>query len=195
MSCHLPLCLVDKEKIGTKSCDFKQPGKYLAILVGIIPLYWWAICVLTVIIFTVLILTILLYRRMKRFQASYISLQTFLNGQQMDVLLDEYVNKVAQLERNYEKSNDRLTPIEHKLRASIDRAEILRFRAFEDVGSDLSFAVAFLNQEGNGLVLSSIHSREEARIYAKPINGGQSIYSLSDEEKEVILKAMIGQKI
>ena len=89
----------------------------------------------------------------------------------------------------------RLTPIEHKLRASIDRAELLRFRAFEDVGSDLSFAFALLNQEGDGVVISSIHSREEVRIYAKPLNGGQSMYLLSEEEKEVIAKAMVGQKI
>ncbi|WP_242865733.1 DUF4446 family protein [Desulfosporosinus sp. HMP52] len=143
----------------------------------------------------ILIITISLYSKMKKFQASYISLQTFMNGQKMDILLDKYIQKVTDLEQNLEKCNERLDPIEIKLRASIDRAEIQRFRAFEDVGSDLSFAVAFLNQEGDGLVLSSIHSREEARIYAKPISGGQSQYSLSDEEKDVVLKAMNGKKI
>ncbi|MCO1601428.1 DUF4446 family protein [Desulfosporosinus nitroreducens] len=158
------------------------------------PLYWWAVSVLAFLLLIVFILSIALYRRMKRFEGSYISLQTFMNGQQMDALLNEYVHKVTEIEENVNSCNERLTPIELKLRASIDRAELLRFRAFEDVGSDLSFAVAFLNQDCNGLVISSIYSREEARIYAKPINGGQSVYSLSDEEKEVISKAMIGQQ-
>lgn len=159
------------------------------------PLSWLAICILTILIFFTLILTYSLYRRMKRFEESYLSLQTFMNGQQMDLVLNDYVHKVSKLEEDLEKCNMRLTPIEHKLRASIDRAELLRFRAFEDVGSDLSFAFALLNQEGDGVVISSIHSREEVRIYAKPINGGQSMYLLSEEEKEVISKAMVGQKI
>lgn len=118
-----------------------------------------------------------------------------MNGQQMDILLNNYVNKVNELEGNLTECIERINPIELKLKASVDRAELLRFRAFEDVGSDLSFAIAFLNQEGNGLVLSSIHSREEARMYAKPVIRGQSSYSLSDEEKEVISKAMIGQNV
>lgn len=159
------------------------------------PLFWWAIGVLAFLILIVFILSISLYRRMKRFEDSYISLQTFMEGQQMDTLLHEYIHKVTELEQNLEQCNNRLTPIELKLRASVDRAELLRFRAFEDVGSDLSFAFALLNQEGTGVVLSSIHNRDEARIYAKPINGGLSTYSLSDEEKEVISKAMTGQKI
>ncbi|MCB8816828.1 DUF4446 family protein [Desulfosporosinus shakirovi] len=158
------------------------------------PLYWWIVSVLAFLVLIVFILSIALYRRMKRFEGSYISLQKFMNGKQIDELLNEYVHKVDEIEKNVDKCNQRLTPIELKLRASIDRAELLRFRAFEDVGSDLSFAVAFLNQDCNGLVISSIYSREEARIYAKPINGGQSVYSLSDEEKEVISKAMIGQQ-
>lgn len=159
------------------------------------PLYWWAISLLALILLLITILTIFLYRRMKLFETSYISLQTFMNGQQMDVLLNNYVNKVNELEGNLTECIERINPIELKLKASVDRAELLRFRAFEDVGSDLSFAIAFLNQEGNGLVLSSIHSREEARMYAKPVIRGQSSYSLSDEEKEVISKAMIGQNV
>jgi len=159
------------------------------------PLYWWAIYVLIALILIALTTSISLYRRMKRFEASYISLQTFMEGQQMDTLLHEYIHKVTQIEQNLEKCNSRLAHIEPKLKASVDRVELLRFRAFEDVGSDLSFAFALLNQEGDGVVFSSIHSREESRMYGKPIKEGRSVYSLSDEEKEVISKAMIGLKI
>ncbi|EHQ92365.1 DUF4446 family protein [Desulfosporosinus youngiae] len=162
---------------------------------SIMPLYWWAACIMAIVLLLLSVITILLYGRMKRFEASYISLQTFVNGKQMDILLQEYQDKLSKLEQNLEECKVRLNPIEVKLKAGIDRAELIRFRAFEDVGSDLSFAFALLNQEGDGVVLSSIHSREEARVYAKPISGGQSTYLLSDEEKEVVAKAMIGQKI
>lgn len=82
-----------------------------------------------------------------------------------------------------------------KLRAGADRAELLHFKAFENVGGDLSFALALLNQEGNGVILSSIHNRDESRVYAKPIKERMSTYSLTGEEKEVIDRAMLGQKI
>lgn len=165
------------------------------LLEGIIPLYWWAVGILAIITLSVLIALVSVYRRMKRFEAAYVSLQTFMNGQQLDILLQEYVHKATELEQNLKIITERLNPIELKLRASVDRAELIRFRAFEDVGSDLSFAFALLNQEGDGIVLSSIHSREEARIYAKPVTRGQSSYSLSDEENAVITKAMVGHKL
>ncbi|AET70995.1 hypothetical protein Desor_5629 [Desulfosporosinus orientis DSM 765] len=160
-----------------------------------IPQYIWLLSTLGLFVFILLILIILLYLRMKRFEKSYLSLQTFMNGTNMDDILNGFVKNVENLEQAVKKCNERLEPMELKLRASIDRAELLRFRAFEDVGSDLSFAIALLNQEGDGIVISSIHSRAEARIYAKPVKRGESTYLLSDEEKEVIKKAMISQRV
>ena len=159
------------------------------------PLSWWGISVLSIVLLISLLITILLFRRMKRFESSYVSLQTFMSGHQLEPLLQEYIQMTTEQNQKLETCNTRLAQIELKLRAAVDRAEVLRFSAFENVGSDLSFAVAFLNQEGSGVVLSAIHSREESRVYAKPINGGQSTYSLSREEIEVISKAMQGQKI
>ena len=99
------------------------------------------------------------------------------------------------MDQELKACNVRLKQIELKLRVAVDHAELLRFSAFENMGSDLSFAFALLNQEGSGVVLSAIHSREESRVYAKPINKGRSTYTLSDEEIEVIAKSMQGQKI
>lgn len=155
----------------------------------------WALGILGLIVLILMILVLLLYRRMKGFEKSYLSLQTFMNGKKMDDLLAEFAKSVDNLEQGIESCNSRLEPMELKVRASVDRAELIRFRAFEDVGSDLSFAMAFLNQEGDGIVLSSIHSRAEARVYAKPVKHGESTYPLSDEEKEVVKKAMISQKV
>lgn len=167
----------------------------MTMLEELMPYIWWAIIGLGLILIVSLLISFLLYRRMKRFESSYISLQTFMSGHQMDVLLKDSNQKLSELEQKINKCEVRLTPIELKLRASVSKAELLRFRAFENVGSDLSFAFALLSQDGNGVVLSSIHNREEARVYAKPIEGGHSPYSLSDEEKEVITKAMQGPKV
>ena len=58
------------------------------------------------------------------------------------------------------------------------------------MGSDLSYAVALLDAENNGVILSSIFGREDSRSYVKPIEGGKSTYTLTDEEQQALQKAM-----
>jgi len=67
---------------------------------------------------------------------------------------------------------------------------IVRFDAFEDLGGMLSCAVAMLDREGSGVVLSSINGRNETRIYAKPVEHGGSRINLSGEEEEAIKRAL-----
>lgn len=76
------------------------------------------------------------------------------------------------------------------LAAAIQKVALVRFDAFDDVGGKLSFAAALLNDQGDGVVISSINGRQESRIYAKPVKGGESIYNLSVEEKEAIGQAL-----
>ena len=163
------------------------------------PLLWWGISVLTILLVIGFVINILLYRRlnrrMKNFEASSSTLQTFMSGHHLDTLLQEFNQKQAQQEQALAKLDTKLSKVELKLRVGVDRAELLRFQAFDKMGSDLSFAFALLNQEGSGVVLSSIHNRDESRVYAKPIKEGVSTYSLTGEEKEVIERAMVGQKI
>lgn len=73
---------------------------------------------------------------------------------------------------------------------AVQRIGLVRFDAFEDMGGRLSFAMALLDADGSGVVLSSINGRNETRIYAKPIERGQSRYNLSDEEEEAIRRAL-----
>lgn len=165
----------------------------------IMPLHWWGISALAMLLVIIFLVNFILYhrlnRRMKQFEASSLTLQTFMSGHHLDTLLQEYIQKLDYQEKEFSKFATRLSQVEIRLRAGVDRAELLRFRAFENVGSDLSFAFALLNQEGSGVVLSSIHNRDESRVYAKPIKEGMSTYSLTSEEKEVIDRAMLGEKI
>ncbi|TML75395.1 MAG: DUF4446 family protein [Actinobacteria bacterium] len=73
---------------------------------------------------------------------------------------------------------------------AVQRVGIVRFDAFEDLGGMLSFAVAMLDKEGSGVVLSSINGRNETRIYAKPVEHGGSRINLSGEEEEAIRRAL-----
>ncbi|MFZ5823768.1 MAG: DUF4446 family protein [Bacillota bacterium] len=71
----------------------------------------------------------------------------------------------------------------------IQRTGIIRFNAFPDTGSDLSFAIALLDARDNGFVISSLYGRNESRIYAKPIRNGTSTYTLSEEEQKALAQA------
>jgi hypothetical protein len=83
-----------------------------------------------------------------------------------------------------------LERLEAEIGYTVQRVGVVRFDAFEDMGGQLSFATALLDAHGRGVVLSSIHGRREARIYAKPVESGTSRYNLTDEEKEAIKRAL-----
>jgi len=64
-----------------------------------------------------------------------------------------------------------------------------RFTAFPDVGGDLSFSLALLDGEGNGVILTSLYGRDESRTYAKQVTAGAAINRISNEEEEVLRAA------
>ena len=73
---------------------------------------------------------------------------------------------------------------------SITKVGVVRFNPFKDTGGDQSFVVALLDSNNNGLVLSSLYTREGTRIYTKPIKKGTSSYHLSKEEEQAIKQAI-----
>ena len=85
--------------------------------------------------------------------------------------------------------------INERLRFCIQRVGVVRYNPFEGMGGDLSFAAAILDDHHNGIVFSAIHGREASYAYAKPVIGGKSTYSLSEEELKAIEKAIYENKL
>lgn len=72
----------------------------------------------------------------------------------------------------------------------IQKIGLVRFNPFAETGGDQSFCLAVLDNHDSGFVISSLHSRDKTRFYAKPIKNGQSVgYELSKEETRAIKKA------
>lgn len=84
---------------------------------------------------------------------------------------------------------NRIKTLEQRVPLQKSNIAIHRYNAFSDKGSDLSFSLAITNDEKDGVVLTSIHSREGMYVYGKPIQKGQSDYSLTPEERKVIDEA------
>jgi hypothetical protein len=74
-------------------------------------------------------------------------------------------------------------------RRSITRVGVVRYNPFEDTGSNQSFVLAMLDAKGDGFVLSSLHSRQQTRLFLKQIASGKADTALSQEENEAIRRA------
>jgi hypothetical protein len=97
--------------------------------------------------------------------------------------------QMKKLRESQEKIDKHLVTIDDRLNKSIRSVETIRFNPFLDAGSNQSFAISFLNDEGNGVIMSSLYARDRMSIFAKPIIKGNSEFELSSEEKEVLEKS------
>ncbi len=123
-----------------------------------------------------------------------IKLKCFLKGKDAKTLEDSFLfikdNVERQIIINQEIAKE-IDNIDARLAKSLRGFETLRFNAFKGTGSggNQSFAVALLNEEGDGVMLSSLYGRDKFSAFAKPIQKGISEFELSEEEKQVLYKA------
>lgn len=112
------------------------------------------------------------------------------NGTDIAENLKQYMDKVEDIEKQNLEIIEYSTNLDSNMKKCLQKVGVVRYNAFDDVGSDLSFALAILDDNNNGYVLNGIYARESSNIYAKPVENGKSSYVLSEEEKEAIYKAV-----
>lgn len=111
-------------------------------------------------------------------------------GKDIEEMLNRHLDKVSFVQKQNEEILDYCRKIDDDFTKTISKVGIVRYSAFRDTGSDLSFTLALLNKNNDGVILNGIYSREMSNIYAKPIQNAESTYTLSKEEKEAIQKAV-----
>ncbi len=122
-------------------------------------------------------------------------LKKFLIGNNVDNLGDSIASVNSSLKEFTQFRSEMekyLESVETRLRKSVQAVHTVRFNPFKgttDSGGNQSFATAFLNESADGVVISTLYSRERISVYSKPIIKGASDYELSDEEKEAVNKA------
>jgi hypothetical protein len=106
------------------------------------------------------------------------------NVEEVLIGLQNNINQLTQQNKSQQIELDQIRLLMRKMKSHLG---VQRYNAFsQDGGSDLSFSIAILDDEQDGVVLTGIHGREQTFIYAKPVEKGQSTYSLSPEEKVII---------
>ena len=102
------------------------------------------------------------------------------------------VDDTASLRAEVADARREIAGARRDLTDALRHVAVVRYDAFGDMGGRLSFTAALLDDAGDGLVLTSIHGRSEARTYAKGVKSGASEQSLSPEEQQAIELAMRG---
>ncbi len=115
-------------------------------------------------------------------------------GKDLQEDLENYMYRVERVEKQNANILGQINSLDKDLEGCIQKVGILRYSAFQDTGSDLSFTLALLDEHDDGVVFNGIYSREMSNIYAKPIENGKSKYTLSEEEQEAIKMAIEGYK-
>lgn len=136
--------------------------------------------IILILISLIILLTVLIIRleyKMKRFLISK-------NAQTIDDSLIDINKRTKEIESFRIELETYLKTVETRLRKSVQSIHTIRFNPFKGTGSggNQSFATAFLNEEGNGVVISSMYSREHISIFSKPIKKFISEFELSEEE-------------
>ena len=103
--------------------------------------------------------------------------------------LGKVSRKCDDLEKKLAKLLKEMEELKKTSAFSIQKIGIVRYNPFSGVGSNQSFSAALLDSNNNGIVISSLYTREGNRVYGKPIKNSKSEYFLSEEEKTAIKKA------
>ncbi|UFJ41872.1 DUF4446 family protein [Brevibacillus humidisoli] len=111
------------------------------------------------------------------------------SGESLESSLHRLLDENDQLKQVQSDQQFQLHRLTKKLASQSGNLALIRYNAFGDLGNDLSFSLALLDEQQNGIVITSIYGREESRVYAKPIAAGTSSYNLSEEEKAAIKQA------
>lgn len=114
--------------------------------------------------------------------------ELFKGDQKGDIysLINNYLLKMRKIENQNESIIGEFGKITENYAGCFQRLGVVRYNPFKDIGGDQSFSLAFLDKKDNGIVLTSILSREGNRSYAKPIKNKKSEYHLSKEELQAI---------
>lgn len=107
--------------------------------------------------------------------------------------MKEVLKQFGDLGKEVERISEGLENLKKEGKFSVQKVGIVRYNPFSEVGSNQSFSVALLDGNNNGVVITSLFSRDGNRVYGKGIKSGRSEYSLSNEEKKAIDRAIAPQ--
>ena len=103
--------------------------------------------------------------------------------------LEEILSQFQELKENFGKVLKKVDDLKKESKLNVQKIGLVRFNPFKEIGGNQSFSLALLDGNDNGVVITSLYTREGNRLYGKPIKNGTSEHLLMEEEKEAIEQA------
>lgn len=144
--------------------------------------------VTTFVVMVILFIIMLISNR--KLKKRYMLLMKDADKGSLEDMIRNYQKKIDETYVDAKVALEDLKLLSNQVNHCIQKVGVVRFKAFEDIGSDLSYSVALLDNKNDGVVITSIFGRNISTSYAKPISKGTSKYALSDEEVYAMNKAL-----
>lgn len=137
-------------------------------------------------IFILFIMNLSNKSKIKKLKSKYYKFMNGLSGVNIEAILDDCLEKVNGIMEKNKEIELEINTIERNMYYCVQKVGVVRYNAFDNVGSDLSFSIALMDNNDDGLVISSLYSRDSSSTYAKPVLNSKSRYALSAEEIKAI---------
>ncbi len=128
-------------------------------------------------------------RRARRIESQLAGLTRGDDGENLADILEAHLDKVYAVARRQDELDVRAGALEARAGHTLQGVSLVRFNNFDDTGGNQSFALAMADPEANGVVISSLHARNQTRVYAKAVARGVAEGALSAEEGEALREA------
>ncbi len=149
---------------------------------------------LAVVAVLAILVALLLRRRVGRLEARLGLLTRGEDGRSLENVLGAPLDKVLAVSRAVDDLSRRTSSLEVTARGALQRVGIVRYNPFEETGGNQSFALALLDADDHGIIISSLHARSGTRVYAKAVTSGRPAGALSEEEAEALRLAQSATK-
>lgn len=116
------------------------------------------------------------------------------NGRSLEGTIRTYLDQVDSLKKHDELIAEHALKLDKRLSQAVRNVSTVRFKAFDQNGSNQSFAIALVNELGDGVILSSLHHRDRVSVFAKPISKYASTHDLTEEEVGVLEESKVSHK-
>lgn len=150
------------------------------------------ISILAAFILMLLIWNIIITINLSSLKGKYKKMMRGSTNKNLEQMMADYMTNIDTTVGRIEILNREMIHLKDQTDRCIQRFNIIRYNAFSDSGSDLSFSIAMLDNFNNGAIITSIYGRNESVTYAKPIESGVSRYPLSVEEELVLSRCTKG---
>lgn len=149
---------------------------------------WLTACLLLHLLW--MLVLILMLMRVRALSRRLHRLTAGATGASLERVLMDHLARVEEVDTRQRQVEQRVSALEGRIPLCVQHVGLVRYDAFEDVGGQQSFSLAMLDAQQNGIILTSVYSRSDVRVYAKAVRQGQPSHPLSEEELQALRDAL-----